>query len=175
MYFFTADEHYYHRNIIQYCNRPFESVEEMNETLISNHNSMVGKNDTTIHVGDFTLIHNFKIVQELKNRLNGNHIFVKGSHDYWLPRNRSIQIWEKEIKGHYLVACHYCMRTWPKSHYNSWLLYAHSHGGLEPIGKSWDVGVDNNNFFPLSFDQIVEIMNNRPDNPNYLPPEKRRK
>ena len=56
MYFFSADEHYYHNNIIEYCYRPFENFDEMNETLISNHNSMVGKNDITVHVGDFTII-----------------------------------------------------------------------------------------------------------------------
>jgi len=178
MYFFTADEHYYHRNIIQvqYCDRPFETVEEMNETLISNHNSMVGKKDTTVHGGDFTLLKDRKKIQrDLIDRLNGSHIFVKGSHDYWLPRNRSIQIWEHNLEGHYVVVCHYAMRVWARSHYNSWLLYAHSHGGLEPVGKSWDTGVDTNNFFPYPFDQIKKIMANRPDNFNFIPPEKRRK
>jgi calcineurin-like phosphoesterase family protein len=60
------------------------------------------------------------------------------------------------------------MRVWPRSHYNSWQLYGHSHGRLEPVGKQWDVGVDNNNFYPVSFDQLVEIMKNRPDNFNLV-------
>jgi calcineurin-like phosphoesterase family protein len=64
------------------------------------------------------------------------------------------------------------MRTWARSHYNSWQLYGHSHGKLEPIGKQWDIGVDNNNYYPVSFDQITEIMKTRPDNPNLI---KRRK
>lgn len=51
MYFYTADEHYNHKNIIKYCNRPFSNVEEMDETLIANHNSIVNENDITIHGG----------------------------------------------------------------------------------------------------------------------------
>jgi calcineurin-like phosphoesterase family protein len=60
------------------------------------------------------------------------------------------------------------MRTWHRSHYNSWQLYGHSHGTLEPIGKQWDIGIDNNNYYPLSFEDIEMIMNRRPDNPNLV-------
>jgi len=179
MYFFTADEHYFHSKIIRYCGRPFKDVFEMDEAIIKNHNSVVGKSDTVIHAGDFCRFKKYyekgsnDCVLSYINRLNGNHIFLKGSHDYWIPRNKSIQIWEKKIEGHYVVACHYNMRTWSRSHYNSWQLYGHSHGRLEPIGKQWDIGVDNNNFYPVSFDQIKEIMKNRPDNPNFIKPEDR--
>jgi calcineurin-like phosphoesterase family protein len=51
---------------------------------------------------------------------------------------------------------------------NSWQLYGHSHGKLAPIGKQWDIGVDNNNFYPVSFNKICEIMVDRPDNPNFV-------
>lgn len=60
MYYFTADEHYGHKRIIEYSNRPFETVEEMDETLINNHNSVVNVNDTVIHAGDFTLWKNVR-------------------------------------------------------------------------------------------------------------------
>jgi calcineurin-like phosphoesterase family protein len=64
--------------------------------------------------------------------------------------------------------CHYAMRTWARSHYNSYQLHGHSHGRLEPIGKQWDIGVDNNDFYPVSLDGIAEIMSKRPDNPNFI-------
>ena len=46
--------------------------------------------------------------------------------------------------------------------------YAHSHGTLEPQGKQWDVGVDHNDFTPVSFAQLKEIMAGRPDNPGLV-------
>jgi hypothetical protein len=36
------------------------------------------------------------------------------------------------------------------------------------VGKQWDAGVDNNNYFPLSLDQIIEIMKNREDKFNLV-------
>ena len=166
-YFFTSDQHYGHANIIRYCNRPFNSVEEMDETLILNHNSVVRAADTVVHVGDFTMRSN---ANKYIDRLIGNHIFLRGSHDNWMKRIDKTfhEIWECKIGNQYLVACHYAMRIWPRSHYNSWLVYGHSHGRLPPIGKQWDVGVDNNNFYPVSLPNLVKIMEKLPDNPNLL-------
>ncbi len=168
MFWFTADEHYGHERIIGYTDRPFQSVEEMDETLILNHNSRVNNGDTVVHAGDFTLIKDReKVYRKYINRLNGKHIFLKGSHDYWLD-NKALRIWEKKFKQAFVVVCHYNMRTWHRSHYNSFQLYGHSHGKLAPIGKQHDIGVDNNEFYPVSWTAIVHIMRKRPDNPNLI-------
>lgn len=166
MYFFTADEHYGHRNILKYCNRPFNSVDEMDAEIISNHNEVVKNGDIVVHVGDFTLAKN-QFAQKIVEQLNGEHIFIEGSHDKWMKLQYA-QIWQRTIEKQPIIACHYAMRVWPRSHYNSWLVYGHSHGGLPPEGKSWDVGVDNNDFYPVSFDQLKEIMDKRPDNFNLV-------
>jgi calcineurin-like phosphoesterase family protein len=165
--FFTADQHYGHVNIIKYSNRPFSSIGEHDQTLIDNHNEVVKPKDTVIHAGDFTLYKNPR-AQNYVDQLNGKHIFISGSHDYWLGKNHPIQILERSFNRQHIVICHYCMRTWARSHYNSWHLYGHSHGRLPPIGKSWDIGVDNNFFYPISFEQVSEIMSIRPDNPNKI-------
>jgi len=168
MYFFTADEHYFHKNIIKFCNRPFDNVEEMNQTIIDNHNSVVSKNDTTIHVGDFAFGSRSKILRLLK-QLNGNHIFIMGSHDRWLQNSPKVPyIWERRINGIPIICCHYCMRVWAKSHYNSYHLYGHSHGNLPSEGKSMDVGVDTNDFYPYSINDVFKIMNTKPDNFNLI-------
>jgi hypothetical protein len=57
-YFFTADEHYGHTNIIKFCNRSFTSVDEMDTEIIQRHNEMVGSKDVVIHAGDFSLSKN---------------------------------------------------------------------------------------------------------------------
>lgn len=168
-YFFTADWHIDHFKIIEYCGRSFKTTEEQRETLISNANSLVGKEDIVIHAGDFCMSSDTALVyKNYVNRLNGRWIFLKGSHDKWLKDGSSHEIWESNINGQYIVVCHYAMRVWARSHYNSWQLYGHSHGKLPPMGKQLDVGVDNNNFYPFSWEQVKNIMATRPDNPNLI-------
>lgn len=166
-YFFTSDEHYAHENIIKYTERPFDNVQDMNETLIKNHNEIVGHNDLIIHAGDFAWAKTHQAAEKFSNQLNGIHIFLKGSHDKWIGSHKN-QIWENTIDGQLIVVCHYCIRVWARSHYNSWHLFGHSPPSLTPIGKSWNIGVDNNNYYPVSFQQIKKIMTNRPDNPNLI-------
>lgn len=78
--FLIGDCHFGHRNIIKYCNRPFKDVEDMNEQLIKNWNSVVGKNDIVYVVGDFALCGKQKII-EIGQRLNGRKRLVLGNHD----------------------------------------------------------------------------------------------
>jgi calcineurin-like phosphoesterase family protein len=156
-----------HRNILTYCKRPFSSIEENDEEIIKRHNELVKPGDITIHGGDFSLIESPAIVyKKYVSRLNGTHIFLEGSHDRWLDK-KARQIWCKNFGEIYLVVCHYAFRVWPRSHYNSCQLYGHSHGNLEPVGKQHDMTVDNNNFYPLSLDIVIEIMKSKPDNFNF--------
>jgi calcineurin-like phosphoesterase family protein len=123
----------------------------MDEELIKRFNSIVQQDDITIHVGDFTLKRTEEAERYIQ-RLNGKHIFIKGSHDNW---NKELPyMLEKRINGKNIVACHYAMRVWPKSHYGSTLVYGHSHGRLTTFENAWDVGVDNNNYYPVPFDEL---------------------
>jgi len=168
-YFFTADEHYGHSNIIKYCDRPFKDAEEMNETLIHNHNEVVSEGDTTIHAGDFAWTKEISYAYDIIKELNGKHILLRGSHDAWMEdRDFHHEIWEKRFGNAYIVICHYAMRTWPRSHWNSIHLFGHSHGRLGGMGKSIDIGVDTNNFYPYSLDKVLRIMDTRPDNPGLI-------
>ena len=166
-FWFTADEHFGHKNIIKYCDRPFRSLEEMNIEIISRHNSVVHTQDTVIHAGDFCWGNNKDRVSEYIKQLNGTHIFLRGCHDHWLSDSAKY-MWRKRIDGNLVIVCHYAIRTWASSHYNSWHLYGHSHGKLQAIGKSLDIGVDSHDFYPWSFDEIVEYMEHRPDNLNFV-------
>ena len=142
----------------------------MDEKLIANWNSLVKDKDTVYHLGDFCMGY----CREYLARLSGNKVLLKGSHDRGLEQagianHEIIELSTKETGAPQpIVMCHYCLRVWPKSHYGAWMLYAHSHGRLPPEGKSWDVGVDNNGFRPLSLPEIVAIMATRPDNFNLI-------
>ena len=78
--FLIGDLHFNHRNIIKYCSRPFDSVEDMNEQLIKNWNSVVEKNDIVYVVGDFALCGKQKII-EFGQCLNGRKRLILGNHD----------------------------------------------------------------------------------------------
>lgn len=69
-----------HSNIIEYCDRPFNSTEEMNEKLIENWNKVVGKQDRVFMMGDFALCGKEKII-EIGKRLKGKKILILGNHE----------------------------------------------------------------------------------------------
>ena len=78
--FFTSDTHFNHANIIRFCNRPFKDVEQMNEVMIANWNSVIGKDDTVFHLGDFCLGGAAEWTKIL-DRLNGKIYLIMGNHD----------------------------------------------------------------------------------------------
>ncbi len=165
---FTSDIHLGHTNIIKYCSRPFKSIGEMDEVLINNWNSVVGQNDKVYFLGDFCWGEPDKYL----NRLNGSISFILGSHDKKIRLCKKIteinDIKTINIEDNIIVMCHYCMRTWSRSHYNTIHLFGHSHGKLEAVGKSMDVGVDSTNFYPISLEDVIKYMKNRPDNFNFV-------
>lgn len=180
-YFFTSDQHFGHFNIIKHCKRPYSSCEEMDEDMIAKWNNLVGENDIVWHLGDFAWFKLSKdeIVERYLKRLNGKINIIFGNHDKAIKNitlfneayNRSKKLLSKEryikvkIKEKNFVLSHYCMISWPGRSYNkkrkgSYHLFGHSH--THPIHKpykfipySYDVGVDNNDFCPIPFDEIV--------------------
>ena len=82
--FFASDYHFRHANIIKYCNRPFNSVDEMNEALVANWNSVVTDADTVYFIGDLSM--SFNAGKEFAPRLNGKKIIILGNHDEAFPK-----------------------------------------------------------------------------------------
>lgn len=172
---FISDTHFGHKNIIKYSNRPFNSVEDMNEALIDNWNAVVKPEDTVYHLGDFAFLP-YDQLKTVARRLNGTKHFIMGNHDKEIAKNKrdligsrvfnSIQdYYELKHEGHHMVLFHFGQRVWNKSHHGSIHLYGHSHGSLPPHGKSVDVGVDckeiTSEYRPVSFDEVVAYMKGR--------------
>jgi calcineurin-like phosphoesterase family protein len=80
MIYFSSDSHFYHQNVIRYCNRPFSSVEEMNEIMIKNWNEIVDPDDTVYCLGDFSLA--IRPVEVYSSRLMGKKRLISGNHDW---------------------------------------------------------------------------------------------
>jgi len=169
MIYFTSDLHFGHKNVIQHCNRPFSSVEEMDAKLIENWNKRVtSKDKDKVYVlGDFS----FKEPSQYFNKLNGEKFLVYGNHDEKaLSKLKKLFSWVKpyyDLKVQYnnerkhIILFHYSIRNWNRRHYNSWHLFGHSHGSLETTDCSIDVGVDCHNFAPISLDEVGAIMKTR--------------
>lgn len=172
MIYFTSDTHYHHSNVIKHSNRPFNNVEEMNETLINNWNSVVKNEDEVWHLGDFSFGNQDK-TREIFNRLNGRINIVFGNHDQILKKTKfnlsdyleSHQDYkELKINNQLYILMHYPLLTWNKGHYGSYMLHGHSHGSLNHLNTDiprLDVGVDCHNYIPISLDQVNEIMSTR--------------
>jgi calcineurin-like phosphoesterase family protein len=168
--FFTADTHFNHANIIPFCKRPFYSAEDMNAALVERWNSKVGAGDLVYHLGDFA----WGDWGPALERLSGEIILIRGGHDKKEAKkfaSRFLHIADLldiVVEGYTIVLCHYCLRVWNKSHYDSWHLFGHSHGQLPALGKSLDVGVDGHEFTPWSWEEVKDYMAGRPHNENFV-------
>lgn len=80
---FTSDNHFWHNNIIKYCDRPFRSAEEMNKVMIQRWNEKVKPEDTVYHLGDFSM--SMKGIEQIIRGLNGTKVLVPGNHDACHP------------------------------------------------------------------------------------------
>ena len=78
--FFTSDTHFNHHNIIEYDQRPFKDIYEMDEKLISNWNKKVPEGSIVYHLGDFGLGRTGAL-KEIKGWLAGNICLIRGNHD----------------------------------------------------------------------------------------------
>ena len=178
MIWFTADFHLSHKNIIKYCNRPFKSIEEMDDTILRNLKKSVKSDDILYFLGDLTFKKETAIV--FFDMLEGIEIhYIIGNHDSNEVINIARQfcasvssLTDIYLHEQPITLCHYAMRIWNKSHFNAWQLFGHSHGRLDSIGKQYDVGVDTNNFHPISFENLIAVMHKMHNNFNCIPPER---
>lgn len=80
----TSDLHLFHKNIIQYCNRPFCDEYEMNATIVNKWNDTVRDEDRVVVVGDLTagLYDRKQELAEVIKSLRGRKVLVLGNHDH---------------------------------------------------------------------------------------------
>ena len=177
--YFTSDMHCGHSKIIEYCNRPFASAEEMNETLINNWNKKIPDDGIVFDLGDFA-IGGSKVWNDTLSRLKGKHYLIKGNHDEKNYRESYSKYFELVTQQMYIQVedvsiylNHFpflCFGGSYREQHNVWQCFGHVHSGPYRIsGKDiqrcrilfptqYDVGVDNNNFTPVSFWEVKEII-----------------
>ena len=173
MIYFISDTHFHHSNIIRYCNRPFKDVNEMNETIINNWNTIVTNDDTIYHLGDFCLSGDDEI-KNIFNRLNGSKILIRGNHD-----RKSVKFYEKIgfkvltnppiiLDEYKLVLSHVPL---PDAKIKEGYINLHGHIHNKRIcddypknyseNKHINLSVDVTKFSPISIDKIINRENKK--------------
>jgi calcineurin-like phosphoesterase family protein len=195
-YYFSSDWHLDHSKIIEIMDRPYESVNQMNEDIIEIYKHFVQPGDHFYFLGDLSL--SYKMIEYFFNNVfsNKNHFFwILGNHDIRFKSKikkleekiQNLHVYDLldiKINDQNIALCHYPMLTWDKSHYNSYQLFGHHHldyaGKVSNkvskrlVGKQFNVSLDLNYFRMLSFWEINSVVKDMPNNWDYFPKEVQR-
>ena len=181
-FYFVSDTHFLHSNIIKYCKRPFKSIEENDEELIRRWNEKVPEDGIVFHLGDVAFGNNERVNHILK-QLHGKIYLIIGNHDWhrivheqsWRFEDMTQQINMKIGKRH-IILNHYPMLAFSgawRGEDATYQLFGHVHTspytdeGLDQqrmkylFTSQYDVGVDNNDFTPVSWKEVDQIINNQ--------------
>ena len=177
--FFTSDTHFHHKNIIEFCNRPFGDERIMDFALISNWNKVVPKDGIVFHAGDFAMTSRIDYIESIVSQLNGKIYLTLGNHDWQNRFDRQVvrdifhqtddmfylTVRDEELDGGHVnfQICHYPFLYWRRG---SYMLHGHVHSGPFSTANEvvpyhsmrYDIGVDAWNYTPVSYHQLKVIL-----------------
>jgi calcineurin-like phosphoesterase family protein len=158
---FIADTHFSHTNIIRYANRPYVTVEEMNESLIDNWNQCVDIDDQVFFLGDFGL-GDVNHLHSICSQLKGHKICIRGNHDRnasWMTRvGFSVVLESAFLKiGRHLVELIHIPTEQPPLHFQ---LHGHVHDKKPKkiVSNQLNLCVEVWDYKPVSEKMIVSIL-----------------
>lgn len=162
MIWFTADQHFDHFNIIEYCHRPFKNSGIMERQLIHNFNQLVDENDTVYHVGDFSMHteSNKYRVKTILNKLKGKHILIMGNHDQMKPFSY-VKAGFLEVHTSLSLGINFYLAhdpAWAVMNENLIWLCGHVHQLFKQVKNVINVGVDVWDYKPVSLYQIEKLV-----------------
>ena len=157
--YFIADTHFNHKNILEYCNRPFADVEEMNKILVNNWNDTVKHDDIVYMLGDFCM-GNKQEIKKFTEKLNGRKFLVMGNHDRYNMRAYMELGFEKAydksvLFDNFIILSHaplFLPETMPYAN-----IFGHVHNDEKFAGitkNSFCVSVERIEYKPISDDEI---------------------
>ncbi|MCO5159675.1 MAG: metallophosphoesterase family protein [Mesorhizobium sp.] len=164
--FFTGCTHFDHANIIRLANRPFATVEDMNEAMIDRWNAKVRRGDLVYHLGDFGFIKNPDRAVAILSRLNGTVCLVHGNHDAAhirrLPNfGASLPYMEIETGSEKLVLFHYPIEEWAGFFRGVLHLHCHTHQqdrkGKVAIPNRVNVTVEAWDYAPAALEDVKQV------------------
>lgn len=160
--FLIADTHIDHTNIIEYCNRPFHTIEEMNETIINNWNETIKKDDIVFFLGDLTCGMNARPSDNILKKLNGEIYYILGNHDFLIKPIKTYRFLILK-KGRKEILLIHDPKHVPKS-WKKWTIHAHHHNNhpkqfpfLNKKNKHMNISIENTDYKPISLKKILEL------------------
>ena len=160
--FFFSDPHFGHRNIIEYCHRPFKDVDEMNEVILQRYNETVRDDSLVFFVGDMSFGRGSLAPKLWLSILKGSIIYIKGSHDHGIrPTNLSTCFHRYHFAhaGIHFQVAH--IPTWESIHgWSDWLIHGHTHSTvmLDKAHHKICVCVEATDYRPVSLEKILEAI-----------------
>ena len=169
--FYIADTHFGHSNIIKYSNRPFESAQEMDETIAANWNAKVTDEDTVYLLGDVAMggfqLATIRLIQSLKGQkilISGNHdkVFLKEKtfRDSFTSIHDILSITDNHSR---VVLCHFPLAEWEGYYRGAYHIFGHIHNAkndayyfMRGKERALNAGVDITNFQPMTLEQLIK-------------------
>lgn len=174
--YITSDNHFLHKNIVKYCNRP----ENHNRLMIDNWNNTVKDEDYVIVAGDFSagvgaVQNGVELLKKISKSLKGHKFLVKGNHDHFSDDFYINELGFEKVMGYMIykdnLICHYPLEinTYTKNPEEILALInlykekgvnnvycGHSHSNkFTHLPNHINIGVDLNNFTPVLLDSNI--------------------
>ena len=178
-FYFISDTHFNHKNIMRFCDRPYTSLEDMEKQMIERWNSVVKKDELVFILGDI-IFGGSEIYERILPQLNGRKWLILGNHDYINIKQGFKKYFEKilnkafiTIDGVPIILNHEPLLCFAGQDKNKrWQLFGHVHT-TKYLKKScdfsrlellctptmYDVGADFNNYKPIGFKELKQIIN----------------
>lgn len=167
-----SDHHFGHTNIIEYCDRPFSSVGEMDTTLLDRHYETVDDEAVLIHLGDVAMdMQDGRETIEYFQRLDGD-LLLRGNHDIGLtPDNAPFPVLESCVLEHgdYRFYCTHRPEDIP-SDWNGWAIHGHIHNNdtetypfVAHDEQRVNVSSELLEFRPIALETITSLLDACPD------------
>lgn len=170
MNYFIADTHFGHESCLRFDNRPFENIEEMNQTIMDNWNRKVKPDDDVWIIGDFC----YRSSQEptyFLRKLNGKKHFIIGNHDKAiLESKQALRCFESvenmayvKDNGKNLILCHFPIAEWNGMRRGALHIYGHIHANRDEVSEfmernsnAFNAGCMINNYEPVTLEELIE-------------------
>lgn len=172
MDYFISDMHFGHSNVIRLNNRPFKTVEEMNQFMINAWNSKVTDEDTVYILGDVSYRSEVDVVKLLKG-LKGKKVLIVGNHDKKNLKNPAFRKCFEEIcdmktiilNNVRVVMCHYPLAEWDGYYREAYHVHGHIHNNtgirayeiVKSEPRALNAGVDIIGFAPATFEELIML------------------